>query len=108
MTLKGNEGSMIPRNEARQMMENYRNSHAFPANNETNGILFGKDRIDEIFAQSGCTGVRIYYGKAGTANTDAAHLIIVGTNEDGNDMTELILDAGIPCPSLCSSVSTKL
>jgi len=108
MALKGNEGSMIPKNEARQMMENYRNSPAYPANNQTEGILFGKDHIDDIFAQPGCKGLRIYYGKAGTANDDAAQLIIVGTDEDGNDMTNLVLDMGLPCPSLCSSNSTKL
>ena len=108
MAFNGNEGSLISRAEARELMDNYEDSAAFPANNHTKGMLFGKNRIEALLAQPGCTGLRIYYGKTGTANTDEAKMIIVGTDSEGNDMTNLILDAGLPCPSYCPSEGSRL
>lgn len=106
MANNGTEGGMITRNEARQLMMNYRNSPAFAANGGQEGILFGKDHIIQLLQQSGCMGVRVYYGKDST--TGPAQLIIVGTDSDGNDMPNLILDMGIPCPTHCSSAATKV
>ncbi len=109
MAYNGKEGDMISKEDARLLMTNYRNSPAYPANNLIEGILFGKDPIIDLLSQNGCKGIRIYYGKAGISNADAPQMIIVGTDVDGNDMTaEYILDAGVPCPSFCSSVVTKL
>lgn len=108
MAFNGKEGDMISRNEARQLMDNYENSPAYPANNHVKGILFGKDHVDDLLSQQGCTGIRIYYGKTGVLSADPPQLVIVGTDEDGNDITDRILDAGVPCPDFCSSLSTKL
>lgn len=108
MQYNGNEGSMISRTEAKRLLDNYENSPAFAANNDVKGILFGKTHLETILAQTGCKGVRIYYGKDGILNTDAPELVIVGTDVNGNDITTKILDAGLPCPSLCSSSATKL
>ena len=108
MAFNGKEGDMISRTEARELLDNYQNSPAYPANNHVEGILFGKDHVDDLLSQQGCVGIRIYYGKTGTLSADASQLIIVGTDVDGNDMTDKILDAGTPCPDFCSSLSTKL
>jgi len=108
MQYNGNEGSMISRTEARRLLDNYESSSAYAANNDVKGILFGKTHLETILAQTGCKGVRIYYGKDGTLNSDAPQLVIVGTDVDGNDLTSKILDAGLPCPTLCSSDATKL
>jgi len=109
MAYNGTEGEMILRGEARMLMENYRNSNAFVENNSKEGILFGKDHIENILAQPGCKGVRIYYGKQGPLSTDDPQMIIVGTDIDGNDMSAgHVLDMGYPCPDICSSLSTKL
>jgi len=109
MAFNGTEGRMIPRNEARQLMDDYQNSPAFPANNHVEGLLFGKAHVAQILEQEGCVGIRIYYGKEGVLPEGPPQLIIVGTDEEGNDMSEgLILDTGLPCPSYCSSQSTKL
>jgi len=108
MAYTGTEGEMISRSEARLLLANYQNSPAYPANNNTEGILFGRVHLEDILSQSGCKGVRIYYGKVGPLITDLVQLVIVGTDIDGNDMTNLILDTGLPCPNYCSSQSTKL
>jgi len=108
MAFNGKEGDMISRDEARQLMDNYQNSQAYPANNHVEGILFGKDHVDDLLSQPGCTGIRIYYGKTGVLNNDPPQLIIVGTDGDGNDITDKILDAGLPCPTYCPSVGSKL
>ena len=108
--MNGNEGSMVTRPQAQLMMTNYKNSPSFASNNSQAGILFGKNHITAILNQAGCVGVRIYYGKSGITSSDVAHLILVGTDDDGNDMpnTNFILDMGVPCPSECSSPATKL
>ncbi len=109
MAYNGTEGKMIPRGEARMLMDNYRNSPAFFENNSVEGILFGKNHIEEILAQPGCRGVRIYFGKMGPLSSDPPQLIIVGTDIDGNDMSAgHVLDMGLPCPDICSSAATKL
>lgn len=108
--MNGNEGSMITRAQANQLMTNYTNSASFAANGSQEGILFGKNHINAILNQTGCVGVRIYYGKSGVKPSDDAHLVIVGTDTSGNDMpnANFILDLGQPCPSDCSSQATKL
>lgn len=108
MTYDGTEGGTITRPVAQQLMLDYRNSGAFAANNNTVGILYGKDHINAILAQSGCEGIRIYYGKDGTANTDAARLILVGYDKDGNDIIDTIVDTGLPCPSHCPDPGSKI
>lgn len=108
MAYTGSEGSMITRTLARQLLNNYQSSSAFAANNNTEGILFGKDHLNSILAQPGCTGIRIYYGKDGIMPSDAAQLVIVGINSSGDDMTGLILDAGLPCPTHCPSAASKI
>lgn len=108
MEYNGTEGRMISRSEAQRLLADYQNSPAFAANNHTEGILFGRDHLLAILAQPGCKGMRIYYGKEGVLSTDPSNLVIVGTNAEGNDMAEMILDAGLPCPDKCSSPATKL
>jgi hypothetical protein len=108
MAYNGSEGGTISRAAARALMSNYRNSPAFSANNQIEGILFGKDHIENLLAQPGCTGIRIYYGKEGITNNDPPKLILVGFDIDGNDMSNLIVDLGFPCPTHCSSSITKI
>ncbi|MCC6816182.1 MAG: hypothetical protein IT267_07205 [Saprospiraceae bacterium] len=60
---------------------------------------FGIDRIQEILDQSGCQGVRIYNGYYDSKR----RLIVVGVDEDGNDMTSgRILEFATPCPPNCA------
>ena len=69
---------------------------------------FGRDVIDQILAQQGCTGLRIYY-----AINDGGEkvLIISGVDSTGTDMLPVsptlvagestLADASYPCPPYC-------
>lgn len=60
---------------------------------------FGINKIKDITDQSGCEGIRIYNGYYDSNR----RLIIVGVDEDGNDMTSgYILEFSNPCPPNCA------
>jgi hypothetical protein len=100
----GNEGAMITQAAAKSGILNYVASSSYALNSNVKAFLFGNVKINEILNQSGCVGIRIYYGMV--PNADAVmkpQLIIVGTDSYGNDMTSngKILDLGLPCPIDC-------
>lgn len=67
------------------------------------GAVLGH-RIDASFVrdlldQEGCFGLRMYHA------LDASNqptLVMVGTDENGDDMLDLVMDKMFPCPRLCS------
>lgn len=62
--------------------------------------MFPRDVYERLLAQPGCAGVRAYDGLAedGTRQT-----ILVGVDEDGNDMAGgLMFDTAYPCPPYCN------
>lgn len=69
---------------------------------------FGRDVLDDVLAQSGCTGIRIYYGM--DAN-NKVHAIIVGVNSSDEDIifpntdNSLIIELGQRCPEDCGQSS---
>ena len=64
---------------------------------------FGVERVQEIMDQSGCQGIRIYNGYYDSKR----RLIIVGVDEDGNDMTSgRILEFSTPCPPNCATTTS--
>lgn len=75
---------------------------------EIQSRYFGRDVIDQILAQQGCTGLRIYY-----AINDGGEkvLIISGVDSTGTDMLPVsptlvadentLADASLPCPGYC-------
>jgi hypothetical protein len=74
--------------------------------NEANpkASAFGADRIQEILDQTGCVGIRIYNGYYDYKR----RFVLVGVDEDGNDMTSgRILEFSNPCPPYCAP-STSL
>lgn len=100
MTFTGNENHDFPLDTASQWTANYRNS--VPAGT-TIAHYFGKTAIQEIFAQEGCVGMRIYYALDQNGNKQ---LIIVGVNAAGNDLyTGLIAERSLVCPQDCSSAN---
>lgn len=67
-------------------------------------MAYGKERIQDILDQEGCEGIRIYNGYAQSKR----NMILIGVDEDGNDMTGgNILELGSPCPPYCAP-STSL
>ncbi len=70
---------------------------------------FQRDVFDEVLAQAGCTGLRIYYGMDRDLKI---HAIIVGVNEKNEDMLPAgvsltdgegsgIIEDGARCPEEC-------
>lgn len=64
---------------------------------------FHGDQVAALLRQSGCVGMRVYYG----ANADGtAALVLTGIDSSDNDLTGTILEFGFPCPPFCGGGNT--
>jgi hypothetical protein len=103
MAFNGKEGEQISLEEAVALTTNYRNS---PEANGAQAHFFGKSIIGNILAQTGCVGIRIYYGLDANG---MKQLVMVGVAENGDDMYNgIIADRSIPCPTYCSGGGSPL
>ncbi len=105
--MTGSENHDISIEDAAELTSNYR---SLPLGTILNGITgmkgvaFGKDAIQEILDQSGCVGIRFYFGME--VLPPSFKLIGVGVNSSGNDMTSgKIMQHGLPCPTTCSTTN---
>ncbi len=76
-------------------------SERIVASNAVIAQYFGKEIVDDILAQPGCVGVRMYYGKHANGKPG---VIIVGVDKYGKDMVSGVL--ALPtwiCPPYCGS-----
>ncbi|PKV63122.1 hypothetical protein [Pontibacter ramchanderi] len=102
MKVTGKEGGPIDRNQAKRWTAKYRTS----GRGKTNSHLFGAETVRNLLEQEGCVGMRIYYA---LDDNGEQQLLLVGTDAEGNDMTEgLILDLASPCPPDCSVNKSEL
>lgn len=78
------------------MVERYRERHP----DGIHASMFDRAIFDDILAQAGCTGIRMYYAEG----TDGAQtLVLVGVDARGNDLYRGLLgEWGSPCPPACS------
>lgn len=97
MAFNGTEGAAIPLEVASQMTSAYREANP----NSTLAHFFGNDILNQLLAQEGCVGIRMYYG----IQDGAKELVLVGVDADENDLLELIVDRSMPCPKLCSTAN---
>lgn len=99
MEFTGNESEQITKTEAIAWTSNYRTANP----NSTKAHAFGKNKIEELLDQTDCVGFRAYYA---IDNTGAKQLVLVGINEDGEDLHDgIILDKSVPCPVACDEAS---
>lgn len=91
MSYNGTEGGPISLKEGGEMTANYRENNP----DQLLGHFFGKDILNEILAQEGCMGIRMYYGEDADG---VKQLVIVGAQDNENDMTQLVADGSRPCP----------
>ena len=103
MAFDGKEGEQITLTEGAAMTAAYRNSDgAWGAR----AHYIGKNIINSILAQTGCVGIRMYYGI--DTNGDKQP-VFVGVNASGNDMTSgIIADRTLPCPTACDTNNSSL
>ena len=99
----GNEGEKITLQEAVKLTGNYQKS-------EKTGVVkaefIGKNLVEEILSQEKCIGLRLYFGKNEEGNLN---IVIVGADEDGNDLHQGIITEKLPpCPPFCAQSSPLL
>jgi hypothetical protein len=98
MNYTGNENHDISLNEAADLTQRFREN--LPIIDHTIAEYFGKSALEELLDQNGCVGIRIYYG---IDIEMKKRLVIVGVNNEGNDLYEgNLMEVGQPCPPICS------
>jgi hypothetical protein len=98
MSFNGGEDHSISLTDAAALTANYRNSQSTGA---ILGEYFGKDAINSILSQTGCVGIRIYYGQD---TTGVKKLVITGVDSNGDDLYNgTLAERGFPCPPTCST-----
>lgn len=102
----GADGGRIDLNTAKQWAKNFRDSQSKP--DEVRSHYFGRDVIDQILQQLGCSGIRIYYVRN---DKNEKELLILGVDSSGSNMLpplsvagpgdNSIADMSFPCPPVC-------
>jgi hypothetical protein len=65
--------------------------------------LFGREALEELLAQPGCAGVRIYYG---LKDGGEPAVVRVGVDPADRDLTNgAILEEAYPCPPFCGAAN---
>ena len=68
------------------------------------GALFLRPLIDELLAQSGCAGMRVYHGRTASGENT---LVLVGVDLKGDDMTQgTLLEEPFLCPPFCGTTNS--
>ena len=99
MELNDNTGELVTLTEAAEWTQNYRSTIN---SGDVTGHFFGKNKYNTILEQPGCIGVRTYYG----IENGEKVLVLVGVDEQGNDMTNgAIVEQGAKCPPRCSEIN---
>lgn len=100
MSFTGNEGGYISLSAAATLTANYRSGQMDPVL----GHFLGATKLQELLDQTGCVGLRIYYGV--DSETGSKEIVVVGVDENENDIlgaNPLILDQSMPCPPYCGN-----
>lgn len=99
MAIGPSSGAEITLKEAQQLIENFKTK--FP--DQIKASFVGVETLNLILDQEDVMGVRIYYGY----NTDSKIIspVLVGVDNNGKDMTAVLIDEFKPCPSDCDTSS---
>jgi len=94
--LTGKENHQIDLMTAQRLIKNNEMSSRAQS---IKGGFFGRDAIEKVLAQPGCTGIRLYYAQ----NDDGTpSIVIFGVDAKGIDIKSgVLLDAMRPCPPFC-------
>lgn len=99
MAISPNSGAEISLADAQKLIQNFQAK--FPG--EIKASFVGIDTLNLVLNQEGVMGVRIYYGY----NTDSKIIspVLVGVDQEGRDMTAVLVDEFRPCPNDCDTSS---
>ena len=97
-TFNGTEGGLITLAAGAALTERFRTN--FPT--QVKGRFFGKNVLGTILAQSGCMGIRMYFGQDSDGKLN---LVICGADANTNDMLANIADISLACPQVCSTLN---
>ena len=90
----------IPLDDAAALTRRYRESVA--KGTELAG-MFPREVYERLLAQPGCAGIRLYHGRKADGKPA---MVLVGVDEDGNDMVNGELDEEhFPCPPYCDGTN---
>ena len=96
ITFTGKEDHSISLEDASKMTRNFQLQ---TASDQIIGGFFGKDAVLAIISQECSVGIRYYYGRD---DEGTPHIILIGVNADGNDMTDgLLAERALRCPPSC-------
>lgn len=100
MSFTGDEGAYITLTQGNTFTASYRTANP----STVKAHFFGKNKLNEVIAQTGCVGIRMYKALDERGNSQ---LVLVGVDANGSDITTgLILDRAMPCPSFCDTLSS--
>ncbi len=92
MSFNGTEGGPITLAQGKALTACYR--RACP--NTTKGVFIGKDHINDLLAQTGAKGIRVYFGNDSVTGSNTIVMVAADANE--NDILDLIIDTGKQSP----------
>ena len=101
MAFDGTEGGQISKQQGATMTAAHRTANP----NDRKGHFMGKEILNQILAQDGCKGIRVYHGLNSSGERE---LVFVGADSNENDMLDLVADLSKPCPSRCPPTSNDL
>ena len=111
MAFNGSEGTFISLTEGSTLTERYRADY-LSGDAERKALFFGKEKLEDLLAQTGCQGLRFYFGAVEKTDSGKTwtelELVIVGADANENDQlgaNHKILDSGRPCPPDCSTAN---
>lgn len=98
MAFNGTEGGQISLEQGSALTTAYRRENP----NKIIARFFGRDILERILAQENCMGIRMYYG---IDENGVNELVIVGADQNENDLIDLVADISSPCPHACSQAN---
>jgi hypothetical protein len=98
MSIDGKENHRIPLDVARRMTKRFRDRNR-QGPRRIQGHAVSRGIIEEILAQPGCMGLRMYHAEDDEGRET---LVIVGITADEQDMASgVIAEQTRPCPPFC-------
>jgi hypothetical protein len=99
MPINGKENHRIPLEAARKMTKRFRDANK-GGPRKVRGHAVSRGVLEEILAQPGCMGLRMYHA---VDDSGEETLVIVGITAEDADLTEgVIAEQTRPCPPVCA------